>query len=399
MFINPFVLLLTFFLSNGMDSLCASAASPDRLDDRGSSSARMSVYLYPRTVTDIAGFDLSPLNANPSSPVELIYWAVGFKREDDETVRAYPKSHNPAQDREPFDTTVHIIHAMFKRFPEANGYRHTWLLDTCLKKHAKLVDEGTKRLLPSFDERQRGPLVTDILNTFGALVGETGHSPHSVSVDIEPICQSDGSDSLLGFHAELVSAITDRLRVPVSVYMSCSKIHGWLIDAAKRTAGSPAEGAFGEFGRLVDAIRVHPQSYLIIDAYCHGNSCVHQSKGACWTRDGSTESPESCQWQHFTSCKKLQNIFRVFTGMGVPFKTALSISGSSSGGITPTGWNRENFGRSLARIRSEGQGIDLRSPYLRGVALFGVGRERRTTGDLGSVLGALIAERFIRPSA
>ena len=68
MFINPFVLLLTFFLSNGMDSLCASAASPDRLDDRGSSSARMSVYLYPRTVTDIAGFDLSPLNANPSSP-------------------------------------------------------------------------------------------------------------------------------------------------------------------------------------------------------------------------------------------------------------------------------------------------------------------------------------------
>jgi hypothetical protein len=214
---------------------------------------------------------------------------------------------------------------MFKRFPEANGYRHTWLLDTCLKKHAKLVDEGTKRLLPSFDERQRGPLVTDILNTFGALVGETGHSPHSVSVDIEPICQSDGSDSLLGFHAELVSAITDRLRVPVSVYMSCSKIHGWLIDAAKRTAGSPAEGAFGEFGRLVDAIRVHPQSYLIIDAYCHGNSCVHQSKGACWTRDGSTESPESCQWQHFTSCKKLQNIFRVFTGMGVPWKAVLLV--------------------------------------------------------------------------
>jgi len=394
MFIKPFVFLLTFFLSNGMDSLCASAAAPDRLDDR-SLPARMSVYLYPRTVADIAEFDLSPLNASPSAPVELIYWAVGFKRESDGTVRAYQKSHNPAQDREPFDITARIIHAMFERFSEANGYRHTWLLDTCLKKHAGLMDEGTERLLPSFNEGQRGPLVIDIISTFRALSEETKHTPHSVSVDIEPICQPDGSDSLFGFHAELVAAITDRLRVPVSVHMSCSKIHDWLIDASKRTAGSPAEGAFVEFGRLVGAIRMHHQSYLIVDAYCHGDSCEHQSKGACWTRDGSTESSDSCQWQHFTSCKKLQTIFSTFTGMKIPFKTALSISGSSSGGITPAGWNIGNFGRSLERIRSEGRGIDLRSPYLRGIALYGVGGERRKTGNLGNVLGALIDKGFI----
>jgi hypothetical protein len=76
--------------------------------------------------------------------------------------------------------------------------------------------------------------------------------------------------------------------------------------------------------------------------------------------------------------------------MEIPFKTVLSISGSSSGGITPTGWCQENFKTSLERIKSK---VDLSSTYLSGLALYGV--ERRTRDDLGSVLGALIGEGFI----
>jgi len=372
MFIKSFVVLLFFFLASGTDLLCASTTA-DRLDDRNL-SARMSVYLYPRTVADIEEFDLSLLGAGDSAPVELIYWAVGFKRESDGTVKAYQKSHNPDQDNEPFDTPANIILKMFERFPEARGYHHTWLLDTCLNKHARLMDE--MRLLESFNEEQRRLLVRDVVNTFGVLAEETEHRPRAISVDIEPICQPDGSDSLLGFHSDLVTAINNELSIPVSVHMSCSKIHDWLIDPSRNT------NAYHEFTRLVDAIRMHPQSYLIIDAYCHGNSCEHQLNGAC----------VSCQDDHFTSLHKLQAIFRIFTDMEIPFKTVLSISGSSSGGRTLTGWCLENFRQSLARIKS---GVDLTSPYLRGFAFYGVGSERRITGDLGSVLGALIDEGFV----
>jgi len=367
-FIKYFVLLLNLsFFSCFVDPFCTSAAATNNVDDR-MSPARMSVYLYPRTVADVRKLDFSVLKPTQTAPVELIYWAVGFKRERDGTVKAHPKSHNPGQTG---DQTHEIIKEIFKNFPEENGYLHTWLVDTCLQKHAGLVDEVTERLLPSFNEGQRGPLVRDIIITLGELVEKTGHRLRAISVDIEPICKPDGSDSLLGFHADLVSAINGSLRVPVSVHMSCSKIHEWLtIDPSSIIAGSPAERALGEFGRLVDAVRTHRQSYLIVDAYCHGNSCEHQPADACSEIDGREE--RSCQWQHFTNCKKLQAIFTSFTGMRIPFKTVLAISGSSSGGITPTGWNIGNFRRSLERIRSEGPGIDLKSPYLRGFALYGV---------------------------
>ncbi len=381
MSIKSFVFLLIFFLFNGIFSIYASDPGPS---DDGGLPAKISLYLYPRTVDDVVGFNFEPLGASTSNPVELIYWTVGFKRTTDGTVEAYPKSHNPDQTGDP---TNEIVREMFRKFPVEMGYHHTWLLDTCLRKHAGLVDEGTKRLLTSFNEGQRERVVGDIVEIFRTLVREEEHiKPHSVSINIEPICQSDGTDSLLRFHTDLVTEISSGLGgIPVSVHMSCSKIHDWLTDVSGRTAGSPAERAYDEFRGLESAIRGHTQSYLIIDAYCHGNSCEDQSESACL----------SCVSNHFTSCRKLQAIFATFTRMEIPFKTALAISGYSSGGITPSGWSIENFRQSLLRIKTEGIGIELTSPHLRGLALYGVGGEG-ITGDLSSILDALRCEEFMR---
>lgn len=358
--------LLSFFWSLGLVSILQSAEVEDGILSR-------SVFLYPRNADQINGYDLEALG----KPLELIYWAIGF-RCNGEQVLVYPKSCNPQDIPQPESLLINAvtnIRRLFERFPHSEGYRHTWMIDTCLVNHAELIKEGN--LDPRF--RDLSPkLINDVIHQINILIQSSGCSPQAIALDIEPICDYTGANSLLGFHADLVARINAQLSLPlpVAVHLSCSKICDWLC-----VVPTSNEFAKNEFLQLREVIERFPGNHFLIDAFCHGGSCEHQATGGpCTTINGREE--ESCEWQHFTSQKKLGIVSQYFKENNVPFKLEISISGSSSGGIVPEGWSIENFIKSISRIRKV-----ITPSY--GVALFGVGGEPGRTGNLQQIANAL----------
>jgi hypothetical protein len=356
--------LLSFVWSLGLVSILQSAEVEDEILSR-------SVFLYPRNTDQINGYDLEALG----KPLELIYWAIGF-RCNGEQILAYPKSCNPQDIPQPESLLINAvtnIRRLFERFPHSEGYRHTWMIDTCLVNHADLIKEGN--LDPRF--RNLSPkLINDIIQEINIIIQSSGYTPQAIAIDIEPICDHTGANSLLGFHADLVARINAELSLSVAVHLSCSKICD-----CQFTEPTSNELAKNEFLQLREVIISFPGNHFLIDAFCHGGSCEHQATGGpCTTINGREE--ESCEWQHFTSQKKLGIVSQYFKENNIPFKLEISISGSSSGGIVPEGWSIENFIKSISRIRKV-----ITPSY--GVALFGVGGEPGRTGNLQQIGNAL----------
>jgi hypothetical protein len=354
-----------FFCSTGFLSILQAAGLEEQILPR-------SVFLYPKNPAQVDNYNFDALG----HPLELIYWTVGF-RAAKESLIAYPKSCNPQhspQPQDPLASTIANIHRLLERFSPTAGYKHTWMIDTCLKKHAGLEAYIENRNLASLFASVDPELINNIMQEFNNLIQDSGFRPQAIAIDIEPICHHTGANSLLGFHADLVTRINYELGLSVAVHLSCSKIHDWFF--AESTPQN--EGAKGEFARLCTVIRDElPGNHFLIDAFCHGGGCEHKAKGGpCTTRNDREE--DSCEWQHFTSQKKLRKISEYLEGEHIPFKVEISISGASSGGIVPDGWSIKNFEKAIKKIREV-------IPGEHGMALFGVGGEVGRTGDLAQI--------------